>query len=160
MLNTSLFNSTYKTLDGIERNTRYNSKFLCNVLVGKEITKLGKKNNQTLSMNTKLFFGGGQKYIPLLKDDQGNLDVDTENNKYWDYTKAYDKSLDNIYYINLSFSYKFNKPKATHEIFLDLQNLTNYKGRIYEYYDESEPNSTGYYTQMGFFPNLMYRVYF
>ena len=160
MVNTSLFNSTYKTLEGIERNTRYNSKFLCNVLVGKEVPKLGKKENQTLSVNTKLFFGGGQKYIPLLKDDQGNLAVDKENNKYWDYSKAYDKSLDNIYYINLSLSYKFNKPKATHEIFLDLQNLTNYKGRIYEYYDESEPNSIGYYTQMGFFPNLMYRVYF
>lgn len=46
------------------------------------------------------------------------------------------------------------------EICLDLQNLTYNKGRIHYYYDETEPNSVGYLTQVGFFPNLMYRVYF
>ncbi len=160
LVNASLFNSTYKSLEGVERNTRYNSNYLFNALVGKEFNKLGKKKNQTLNLNAKVFYGGGQKNIPLLKDEQGNLAVDPENDMYWDYNKAYEESLDNIFYLNVSASYKFNRPNATHEIFLDLQNLTNYKGEIYEYYDENEPYSIGYYSQMGFFPNIMYRVYF
>ena len=65
-----------------------------------------------------------------------------------------------MYQINLSASYKFNRSRTTHEIFVDLQNITNNLGKISEYYDESEPNSVGYRTQFGFFPNLMYRVYF
>lgn len=66
----------------------------------------------------------------------------------------------NVFRLNLSVSYKFNKPGATHEIFLDLMNLTNSQARIAEYYDVSKPDKTGYREAFGFFPNLMYRVYF
>jgi len=147
-------------LENIERNTQFNNNYLVNILGGKEFAKLGKKKNQTLTLNGKLFFRGGQTYIPLLRDDSGNLDVDPEKNKYWDYNKAYDTRFEDMYQINLSASYKFNRLKATHEIFLDLQNITNNAGNISEYYDESEPGSIGHRTQFGFFPNLMYRVYF
>ncbi len=155
-----MFDSKYKPLDGIERNTQYNSNYLVNILGGKEFKNIGKKQNQTLAINIKAFLGGGKKYIPLLRDAQGNVAVDPANNRYWDYSKAYDKKLDDIFSLNLSVSYKFNKLKTTHEIFLDLQNITNYQGRVSEFYDASKPGSIGYIRQMGFFPNLMYRVYF
>ncbi len=160
LFNTSLYDSKYKALDGIERNTRYNGNYLINVLAGKEFNKLGRKNNQTLSLNAKVFFGGGAKIIPLLRDAQGILAVDPANNKYWDYEKAYKNKIEDTYQVVLTASYKFNRPRATHEIFLDLQNITNNKGKVSEFYDESKPNSIGYLTQFGFFPNLMYRVYF
>ncbi|MEN8226693.1 MAG: TonB-dependent receptor [Bacteroidota bacterium] len=160
MINASLFNSTYKSLENIERNTAFNNHYLVNVLAGKEFENLGRKDNQTLAINTRLFFGGGKKIIPLLRDSGGNLDVDPENNRYWDYQKAYDTKLDDILQLNLSVSYKFNRPRATHEIFIDLMNVTNNQGRISEYYDESQPGSIGYITQFSFFPILMYRVYF
>ncbi|MFC2138913.1 TonB-dependent receptor, partial [Bacteroidota bacterium] len=160
LVNASLFNSTYKSLEGMERNTMYNKKYLGNILYGKEFQNLGQNKNKTLAINSKLFIQGGQRFTPLLRDDDGNLIVDPENNRFWDYEQAYEAYLDNVYQINVSISYKINKLKATHEIFLDLQNLTNYKGRTYEYYDESEPGNIGYASQFGFFPNLMYRVYF
>ena len=160
LISGSLYNSTFKSLDGVERNTRYNGNYLVNILAGKEFKNLGKKRNQTLALNAKVFFGGGQKYIPLLRDAQGNLAVDPANDQYWDYEKAYDNNIDDIYYINLSVSHKFNRPNATHEIFIDLHNITNNKGRINEYYDETQPNSTGNTIQLSFFPNIMYRVYF
>jgi hypothetical protein len=90
----------------------------------------------------------------------GNVAVEPENDRYFDYSKAYDNKLDNIFLMNLSASYKFNRPGATHEIFLDLMNLTNSQSRIAEYYDVSKPGNVGYSTSFGFFPNLMYRVYF
>lgn len=160
MVNTTIYNSTYKALDGIERNTQFNKNYLANILFGKEFENLGRKNNQILGLNAKMFFQGNQKQILLLRDKTGNLAVDAENNVFWDYENAYKKGLDNIFQVNLSVSYKFNKAKTTHEIFLDMQNLTNNRGKLFEYYDESQPNSVGYQTQFGFFPNLMYRIYF
>ena len=62
--------------------------------------------------------------------------------------------------MDLSMSYKWNKLKTTHEFYLNLYDMTGAKGRISEYYDESEPDNIGYITQVGFFPNLMYKVYF
>lgn len=160
LINGSLYDSKYKTLEGIERNTQYNGNFLFNILSGKEFENLGRKNNQTLALNAKLFYGGGRKIIPLLRDEDGSLAVDVANENYLDYEKAYDHQLDNIFQLNLSASLKWNKPKATHELFLDLINVTNHVGRISEYYDETEPSNVGNVRQLGFFPNLMYRVYF
>lgn len=160
LINGSLFNSTYKALDGKERNTRYNGNYLVNFLCGKEFDGLGKKQNKTLTLNAKVFFAGGKRIIPLLRDNNGNLAVDAKNNQFWDYGKAYEDKIEDIYHITLSASYKFNNPKGTHEIFMNLDNVTNNKGKLSEYYDESEPGSVGHLTQFGFFPNLMYRVYF
>jgi hypothetical protein len=160
LINSSLFDSKYKTLEGMWRNTRYNKNYIVNILFGKEFKKLGKKQNQTLALNTKVLFEGGERYIPLLRDAQGNVNVEPENDRYFDYSKAYNNKLDNIFLLNLSVSYKFNRPKATHEIFLDLMNLIDSKGRISEYYDINKPGKVGYITQFGTFPNLMYRIYF
>ncbi|NVO20174.1 MAG: TonB-dependent receptor [Bacteroidetes bacterium] len=160
LVNGSLFDSKYKSLEGVWRNTRYNNNYIVNILGGKEFKNIGRKHNQTLAVNTKIFFEGGERYIPLLRDAQGNVAVDTEHGNYFDYSNAYNNQLDNLFYMNLSASYKFNRPKATHEIFLDLMNLTNSRGKMAEYFDASKPGKVGYITQFSFFPNLMYRIYF
>jgi hypothetical protein len=160
LINGSLFDSKYKTLEGVWRNTRYNNNYIVNILFGKEFRNLGKKQNQTLALNTKVFFEGGQRYIPLFRDAQGNVAVEPENQRYFDYSKAYNDQFENIFHLNLSVSYKFNRPRATHEIFLDMMNLTNSQARLAEYYDVSKPGNVGYSTSFGFFPNLMYRIYF
>jgi hypothetical protein len=160
LINASIYNSKYKSLEGVERNTAYNNNYLANILFGKEFANRGKKQNQTLNLNAKVFFGGGKRYIPLLTDAQGNLAVDAANNKFWDYKKAYDKKFEDIYQVNLSASYKWNKPKVTHELFITLDNITNNRAKLSEYYDEKVPGKIGYVTQFEMFPNLMYRLYF
>lgn len=160
LINASLYQSKYTALDGRERNTPFNGNYLVNVLCGKEFPGLGKKKNQTLGLNAKAFFGGSRKIIPLLRDGQGNLAVNPTENRYWDYNKAFESGLDNPYQVLLSASYKWNKRRATHEVFMNLDNITHHKGKIMEFYDETEPGNVGYMTQFGFFPNLMYRIYF
>jgi len=160
LINGSLYESKYKSLENVWRNTRYNNNFLINILCGKEFKNLGRKHNQTLAINAKVFFEGGQRYIPLLRDAAGNIAVDPANDRYWDTEKAYNNKLDNIYQLNFSLSYKFNRLKATHEIFLDLMNITDNKSRMSEYYDENKPGKIAYLSAFGFFPNLMYRIYF
>jgi len=160
LINSSVFQSTYRALDGVKRNTSFNSNYLINFLFGKEFTRWGSKKNQTFAVNTKIFAGGGRRIIPLLRDNEGNLAVDPDNNRYYDDTRAYENYLDDIYTITLSLSYKWDKRKSTHELFLNIDNLTNNKPRLSEYYDSEKPNSIGYLTPIGAFPNLMYRVYF
>ena len=160
LLNGSLFNSTYKSLEGVERNTAFNGNYMVNFLTGKEFVRLGKKKNQSLSLNGKVFYGGGRRYIPLLRDVEGNVSADPANGRFWDYTKAYDNTLEDILQFTLSASYKFNRRKSTHEIYLNLDNVSNSKSKLSEYYDEREPGSVGYVTQFGIFPNLIYRIYF
>ncbi|MEP4135157.1 MAG: TonB-dependent receptor, partial [Cyclobacteriaceae bacterium] len=115
LINMSLFQSKYKTLENRWRNTQYNSEYMANILAGKEFLNLGKKDNQALTINLKVFMGGGRKIIPLRRDDQGHLNVDPANDRYWDYDKAYESSLDDLYQIDLSMSYKWNKLETTHE---------------------------------------------
>lgn len=159
LINGSLYNSTYTSLENMERNTQYNGNYLVNLLGGKEFRNLGRKDNQTLNINAKIFVGGGKKIIPLLRDGEGNVAADPVNGRFWDYKRAYDRDIEDIYQITLSASYKWNKPRTTHEFFINLENITDTRGRLSEYYDENEPGKIGYVRQFGIFPNLMYRVY-
>lgn len=47
-----------------------------------------------------------------------------------------------------------------HKLFLDIDNITNNRERLTEYYDPGEIGSVGHMRQSAAFPNLMYRVYF
>jgi len=160
LVNASLYESTYKTLEGKTRNTRFNGNYLINVIGGKEFTRLGKKRNQTVGVNAKFFMGGGKRIIPLLRDEQGNVAADPQTNTYWDYDRAYDKQLEDLYQLTLSMNYKIERQKTTHELFLNLDNITNNKGKLAEYYDNVAPDKVGHTTQFGLLPNLMYRLYF
>jgi hypothetical protein len=160
LINASLYSSTYKTLEGKQRNTPYNGHYLVNVLFGKEFVKLGRNKNQTLGLNSKLFLSGAKNIIPLLRDDNGKLAVDPARNQFWDTSKAYETSLGALSKLVLSVNYKWDKAKATHELFLNLDNVSNAQGKITEYYDPGKPGSVGHTTQRGLVPNLMYRLYF
>lgn len=152
----SLYQSKYKALEGVTRNTKYNGNWAVNFLIGKEF-KVGKKksiNANTFSINTKLFANGGRRYIP----------VDLEKSKAagvtkYDHSKAFDKTLDRIYQVNLAISYRINRPKASHEFVLDINNVTNAQGRTWEYYNEYT-GKIDYDRQLNMLPNIMYRIHF
>ena len=71
LISASIFDSKYKTLEGVWRNTQYNNNYMLNMLGGKEFKNLGKKHNKSLAINAKVFFGGGKRYVPLLRDASG-----------------------------------------------------------------------------------------
>ncbi|WP_341225945.1 TonB-dependent receptor [uncultured Arcticibacterium sp.] len=160
MFTASVYNSKYKSLENIERNTRFNGNYAFNALVGKEFVQLGKKHNKTLALNAKFFYVGARKIIPLLRDEAGNLNVDRINDNYYDFTKAYQKGLDDVFQINASVSLKINKLKTTHEFAIDVMNVNNTQAKLYEYYDSDEPNNIGYGAPLSLLPNVIYRVYF
>ncbi|MCB0644761.1 MAG: TonB-dependent receptor, partial [Phaeodactylibacter sp.] len=160
MFNTSLYQSKYTALDGIERNTRFNVEYLVNALAGKEFAGLGKKKNRLFSINLKAHFGGGRYIVPLLRDENGDLAVDVEQGLIFEYSKAYESKLDDLVNVVLSVSHKWNLQRTTHELYLNIDNLTNSQARMREFYNVNEPGGVAYERQVGIIPNFLYRIYF
>lgn len=151
LITASVFDSKYKAREGKIRNTRYNGNYAVNFLTGKEF-KVGKSN--AIGVNVKLFFNGGRRYIPV------NLSASKEKGEtVYDYSRAWDKKLDDVKQVNFSMSYRMNRLKASHEIILDVMNLTNEKARNWEYYNKYT-GKLDYYRQLNMIPNIMYRIHF
>lgn len=156
LVTASLYQSKYKAREGVERNTKYNGNYAFNFLIGREF-KVGKKktiNANTISINTKFFMNGGRRYIPV--DLEKSI---AAGRTIYDYSRAFDKTLDAIYQVNLAVSYRINRPKTSHEFVLDISNVTNAQGRIWENYNEYS-HKIDYDRQLSFLPNIMYRVHF
>jgi outer membrane receptor protein involved in Fe transport len=154
LLTASLYDSKYKALDGKLRNTIYNGNYAFNFLIGKEfrIGNGGKAN--TLGVNTKFYYSGGRRYRPV------NLaESRIKGSTVYDYSHAWENKLDDILQINLAISYRINRPKASHEFILDIANVTNAQGRIWESYDKYK-DKIDYNRQLSLLPNIMYRIHF
>lgn len=154
LITSSLYNSKLTALDGIERNSRFNGNYVSNILIGKEF-RVGKPSkNKTLGINTKVSYIGGQRYTPL--NLQASIDKGTS---VFQEDKAYAYRADDIFAINLGITYRRNRKKTTHEFKIDIQNLTNNKALVFEYYDDmNKAIEKGY--QLALLPNISYTIQF
>lgn len=130
LLTASLFNSSYTGGDKVERNTRFNSNYVFNVLFGKEWT-LGAAKNRILGINGRLNVLGGQRITP----------VDEElSYKYgqiiYDYSRAFEDQKPLVYHLNASINYRINKRKHSSIWSIQVMNLLGseeYYGYRYNY---------------------------
>ena len=147
LANASLFESKYVALDGVSRNTVYNTNYTANFLIGKTM-KIGKaEKNRTLSFDTKFFLSGPKRYTAI---DPVTLE---RRNDQRNETKG-----DQIFQMNFALSLKRNKGKTTRELQLDILNVTNNKAKLNEYVGQD--NVIVPLEQLSLIPNLIYRVYF
>ncbi|TAD97576.1 MAG: TonB-dependent receptor [Bacteroidetes bacterium] len=152
LVTTSLFDSKYKGSDGIERNTPFNSKYVFNILAGKEF-KIG-KNGDILSINWKFTAAGGRfiRTVDLAKSAQADYTIYDDARTYTEQQKAYLRT-------DLKISFKMNRKNITHEIALDLQNFTNNQNVFQQAYNpRTQKIGTAY--QQGFLPIPFYRMTF
>jgi hypothetical protein len=156
MFSGTVFNSTYVASDNIERSTSYNGNYVFNLLAGKE-WKVGEK--QSISLGFKATVAGGKLY--------GTVDTAATNTFqeliYLD--EGFNARQFPVYYrIDAKINWKFNAKKVTHEIGLDLVNVTarqNLLGLSYapDLFDSSaEPVAERY--QLGFLPLFYYKIDF
>jgi hypothetical protein len=154
LVTASLYDSKYKALDNIYRNTKYNGNYALNFLSGKDFRLGGGDKANMLSVNVKLLFNGGRRYIPV------NLEASkVKGETVYDYSQAWKNKLDNLKQLNLAVSYRINRPKTSHEFVLDFLNVTNAKARNSEYYNKYTGNLE-YYRQLDMIPNILYRIHF
>lgn len=154
MLTASVYNSTYKGSDGIERNTSYNGIYAVNFLIGKEF-KVGERS--TLNIGGKVTLAGGKRYG--LVDTAASAAArevifrDSLFNEFQfrDYFRA-----------DIKINYKINAKKVTHEFGLDLVNFLGIKNLLNLTYapTPTDPTRIVENTQLGFLPIFYYRIDF
>lgn len=150
----SVYNSTYKGSDNIERNTAFNGKYVFNLLAGKE-WKMGKEKRNRLSIDLKFTNAGGRAYTPI------DLNASVATGHEVLSSDVYSSYYDMYYRIDFKTSFTLNssKRKIAQTLSLDLQNVTNHKNVFSVNYDSKSKNISSTY-QLGFFPNLVYKIQF
>ena len=147
----SLFNSQYKGNDGITRNTAFNTNYVMNVLAGKEF-KI--KEKHIFALDVKLTYTGGKRYIPI--------DLPTSiatNAEVLNTAVAYNPQFDPYFRIDVKPSYKRNTKRFTHELSVDIQNVTKHNNIFQQQYDlNTQTIKTDY--QLKFFVIPQYRLTF
>jgi len=151
LLTTSLFESTYKGSDGIERNTPFNNQYVVNLLTGREF-RLGRNN--VFSINWKITTAGG-RFITPINLEQSAAQGQAVN----EYDRAFSKRQTPYFRTDLKIGYKINRARMTHEIAFDLQNLTNNQNILQQAYNP-RTNRIGTAYQQGFLPVPFYRLTF
>jgi len=150
-----LYNSRYTPSDDIERNTSFNGIYAVNFLAGREF----KIKNNTLGLGIKLTGSGGKRkgiVDPTASAEQGEVifqDAEFNEDQFKDYFR-----------FDVKTTYKINKEKVTHEIGIDLVNLTSSKNILsYSYAPNNTPSLDDDVTenyQLGFLPIFYYRIDF
>lgn len=154
LFTTSIYSSKYEGSDGVERNTAFNGKYIFNVLAGKE-WKVGNEKRNKISVDSKFTNAGGRAFTPI--DLTASNAIGQEQLS----TNTYSSFYDNYYRFDLKMGYSLNssKRKISQTFSLDLQNVTNHKNVFSQTYDDrSQSISTTY--QLGFFPNVVYKLQF
>jgi hypothetical protein len=153
-----VFDSKYKGSDGVLRSTAFDSKYVTNLLGGKEF-RLNGKNTQAkyktwLSLDGKLTAAGGLRYTPV------NMEKSMEAGyTVYDETNAFTAQFKDYFRFDVRVAYRLDSKKVSQEIVLDVQNITNHKNPIYMQYNPDTGEEEFMY-QLGFFPMMQYRIIF
>ncbi|HMQ90922.1 MAG TPA: TonB-dependent receptor, partial [Flavilitoribacter sp.] len=155
LLSVSLFDSRYKGSDGIERSTAFDGGYVLNLLGGKEFA-LDSKGRRALTFDTKVTFAGGRPYTPV------NLEASQlagEEVLYDD--QAFSLQYDDYFRWDVKLGFRMNSPtkKFSQTFYLDFQNVTNNDNIFAMRYNEGT-GRVGRIDQIGFFPDVLYRVEF
>lgn len=156
LFTTSLYESTYAGSDGIERSTAYNNNYIVNFLAGKE-WKFGPNGRHAWTFDTKLTTAGGNPFTPIdLDGTRANAGREVRMDNI-----AFSERYEDYFRWDLKFGVRLNsaKKKVSHQFFVDLQNVTNRTNEFVRRYNEvtDEINSV---EQIGFFPDVLYRIQF
>jgi hypothetical protein len=146
-----LYDSKYKALDGVLRNTRFNGNHAVSFTAGKDFVW---KKNRTFGVNTRAIYTGGLRATP----------IDIERSKELGRTEyiealAFTDKMPDYFRTDLRFSLKRNMTRSTRTLSLDLQNATNQRNLGGQYFEPRSGEMKKWY-QLPLLPVLSYRVEF
>lgn len=155
LITASLFQSQYQAGDQIWRNTRFNGNYLSNVLVGKEFT-IGQKRGKhhTLGINMRMTLLGGLRQAPV--DLEQSLDLGYQ---VIDHDRMFEDKYPDVLSLNMAVNYRINQANVSHELKLDVQNVTNNAAVVEEYFN-SATGQLEEVTQLPLLPLVHYTIYF
>ena len=157
LMTTSLYQSTYKGSDGVERNTVFNGNYTFNALIGKEFffkPKEGKVSKSSLLIDLKGTLNGGQRYVPI--DLEASQAI---GQTVYDYSHAFANRYPDYLRMDFKIGFKKNGDKTTQEWSINIQNLTNRKNVFTEGYSDASKSIVTRY-QTGLLPIGQYKIWF
>lgn len=112
----SVFSSRYKADDGVWRNTRYNKNYVANALFGKEFAF--NDNRRIIGINTRFNVVGGERVSPILEEKSKEKEL-----VFFDEAQAFKNQLPTVFYTDLSFTFRSNRPTYSSVWALQVKNL-------------------------------------
>ena len=147
----SLYNSEYKALDGVWRNTRFNGKHALSITAGKEYSW---RKNRVFGLNLRTIYTGGFWSTPI--DYEKSQEVG--ETRYVE-SLAFTEQLPDYFRMDFRVSLKRNRANSTTTLSLDLQNATNRKNLGGQYYEPLSGEIKKWY-MVPLLPILSYRIEF
>ncbi len=154
LLTTSIFESQYEGSDGIQRSTAFNNNYVANLLFGKE-WKFGPNRQNAWTFDTKVTTSGGRPYSPIdLAATRANAGREIRMEEI-----AFSERYGQYFRWDVKFGVRLNKNKVSHQFFVDFQNISDRRNEFVRRYN-SVTDEINLVEQIGFFPDVMYRIQF
>lgn len=154
MFSGSVYDSRLQGSNGKWYNSDFNGQYILNALGTKEFKWSKKKRINTIGIGGKITFGGGRRYTPydtiLSQQYEDPIVIDSMRNM--NQFKPY-------FRFDIKLNYRCNTKRFTHEVGIDLVNLTMQKNILrISYVSPDQPAKEVY--QLGFLPLFYYRLDF
>ena len=153
LISASVFNSKYKTDTDDWYSTRFNKNYMFNTLIGKEF-RIGKKNQNLLSLNLRLNLQGGDRYS-IIDGANSLLEQDVVYNK----TTPFTEKTDATFFTHFTINYEWYKKKTTQKLSLKMINAFNqkeFRGHRYNI----NTNQVEEFNEGLIVPNISYKISF
>ncbi len=150
LLTTSLYDSKYKAANKRWYNSTYNYKYSASFVGGKEFN-LSTSRNTILGVNLKSLFSGGRRSTPRKVNTQGSIVLEE--------SKRNTIQLKDYLRLDLGLYARINRPKVTHTISLDIQNLLN-RVNLEDEFINPVNGLKNIDTQLGLIPGINYKIEF
>jgi hypothetical protein len=131
-----------------------NRHYIINALGGKE-WKLGRQQQNMLSVSLRFTYQGGQRYIPFnMAASQATKTV------VLDYDRAYEAKQSPEFVCHFTVGYKINRDRLTHEFSVKMMNVTSAKEYSNGYaYNHNTNRPEMYYSTIAM-PSIGYKIEF
>lgn len=137
----SWVNSTYKTLNGVKLNTRFNTGYTTALTAGKEFPL---KNGNTFQAGARYLLSGGFRYTPYdpVRSAAEGRYVELQNADFSEQVPAYSR-------LDARFAYRYNARRLSGNISLDVQNVFNHINASSVYYNAENNTTSIFYGSSG-----------
>ena len=149
-LSSSLYQSKYQALDGVERNTRFNGNYLFTLVAGKEF--LSSNKLRTFGINLRTIYAGGQRTTPI--DLARSI---AEGKPVYEEQGAFTLQNPDYFRSDLRLSMKWNRKRVTSTLSIDVQNVSN-RLNVYGQYFDIDKKAVKTIYQTGLIPVLNYKI--
>jgi hypothetical protein len=153
MATLSVFEATYKAMDGRWYHSRFDLGTVGNVLAGKEWKLKRTDKDRVITAGVRYSVMGGQWSTPI--DLEASIAAGVQ--KLSDATMS--RKGDPIGKLDMVVSYRVGRPRVGHEFKVDVQNVLNAQTPVYEYFDR-RTGTIKTIDQLAMLPVLQYTLRF